>query len=80
MEIALLHRRKRRLRLKAQTARRKVAFWAEATIAVLAALTFAVVVFDLLNIDGYVGRWYAAASGRAWPYAGQCVILLCSRP
>lgn len=79
MEIFRLHKRNRRLRLKAQAARRRVVFWTEATVAVLAAIALGVVAFDLLNFDGYVGRLYAAASGRVWPYGGQCVILLCLR-
>lgn len=64
---------------KAKAASSKRLLLAEAAIALMAAIIFAVIMFDLLNIDGYVGRWYAAASGgHVWPFAGRCLLLPCS--
>lgn len=48
-----------------------------AWMAVSAAVVFAAVLFDLLNTDGYVGRWYTAATGRAWAFDGLCIVLPC---
>lgn len=46
-------------------------------MAVAAAIVFAAVLFDLLNTDGYVGRWYTAVTDQAWAFDGLCIVLPC---
>ncbi|ARU21613.1 arylsulfate sulfotransferase [Ralstonia solanacearum] len=50
---------------------------AQRAIAVVALVVFSAVLFDLLNTDGYVARWYTTISGYSWPFDGRCILLPC---
>lgn len=52
---------------------------ARVLVCVMAAAVFAVVMFNVLNADGYLAEWYLAVTCEKWAWAGRCLLLPCSR-
>ncbi|MET3447767.1 hypothetical protein [Ralstonia sp. 1138] len=46
---------------------------------VFAVAVFAAVMFDVMNVDGYLAAWYTAVTGYEWPWPARCLLLPCSR-